>query len=79
MNPTMNYIDYVNALRGRENDPASLQALLGPFKISGVPSIEDEFLMVGHVLDAMADGRERDSAIDAATVLELALDLGLSA
>jgi hypothetical protein len=75
----MTYKDYLDALRGQENAPASLGALLAPFKIFGVPGIEDEFLMVGHILDAMADGRGRHSMIDAAAVLEIALDLGMSA
>ena len=79
LNPTMTYKDYLDALRGRENDPASLGTLLAPFKIDGVPKQEDEFLMVGHILDAIADGRGRNSVIDAAAVLEIALDLGMSA
>jgi hypothetical protein len=77
--PIMNYADYVRALGGRENEPASLAVLLGPFNIAGVPFKEDEFLMVGHVLDAMAEGRTWSSPIDAVTVLELALDLGFNA
>lgn len=79
MNPMMAYKDYLMALKGYENEPASLHTLLRPFKIPGVPSKEDEFLMVGHVLDAIAEDHSGNNEIDAATVLEAALDLGLSA
>ena len=79
MNPMMAYKDYLAALQGHENAPASLHVLLSPFKIAGVPSKEDEFLMVGHVLDAIAEENSGHKNIDAATVLEMALDLGLSA
>lgn len=79
MNPTMTFKDYCGSLSGRENDPASLKALLGPFKIDGLPSQEDEFLMIGHVIDAIASEQSSDSMVDAASVLEMALDLGLTA
>jgi hypothetical protein len=79
MNPVMSFKDYFAALKGRENDGASLSALLGPFQIPGLPTTEDEFLLVGHVLDAIADEKPEKSAVDASFVLELALDLGLSA
>ena len=79
MNPVMSFKDYFAALKGRENDAASLSAVLGPFMISGLPNKEDEFLLVGHVLDAIAEERSDNKEIDASLVLEIALDLGLSA
>jgi hypothetical protein len=75
----MTFKDYNSALKGRENEPASLKTLLSPFSIEGLPTQEDEFLLVGHVLDAIADEKPNGQALDAAFILELALDLGLSA
>ncbi len=79
MNPVMSFKDYFAALRGRENDAASLSAVLGPFMIPGLPNKEDEFLLVGHVLDAIAEEKGDNTEIDASFVLEMALDLGLAA
>jgi hypothetical protein len=44
---------YNSALRGFENNPATVATLLAPFQITGAPVEEDEFLLVGHVLDAI--------------------------
>lgn len=81
--PTVNLImtfkDYNSALKGRENEPASLKTLLSPFSIEGLPSTEDEFLLVGHVLDAIAGEKPNEQPLDAVFILELALDLGLAA
>jgi hypothetical protein len=80
MNPSMTFKEYFAALKGRENEAASLSTVLGPFRIPGLPVKEDEFIMVGHILDAIADERDKSAdEIDAAFVLELALDLGISA
>lgn len=79
MNPAMTFKDYFAALKGRENESASLSTLLGPFRIPGLPTKEDEFIMVGHVLDAITEECRDAHEIDAALVLELALDLGMSA
>ena len=78
MNPSLPYVDYVNALRGLENEPASFKRLLGPFGIAGLPSHEDEFLLVGHLLEALDDAELRGQPIDATAIVELALDLGMS-
>lgn len=78
MNPVMSFKDYFAALKGKENDAASLSALLGPFNIVGLPVTEDEFLLVGHVLDAVAEERGMSSTVEATYILEMALDLGLS-
>lgn len=79
MNPVMSFKDYFAALKGRENEAASLSAVLGPFNISGLPASEDEFLLVGHILDAISEEKAANSEIDASFVLEIALDLGLAA
>jgi len=72
------YADYVDALRGRENNPASLNALLLPFGVIGAPIHEDEFILIGHLLDALSAEVIQGEVIDASTVIELALDLGMS-
>lgn len=79
MNPAMTFKEYFAELRGRENEGASLKALLDPFKISGVPETEDEFIMVGHILDAIAEEKGLHDGVDAAYVLDVAIDLGLIA
>jgi hypothetical protein len=78
MNPVMSFKDYFSAMRGTENDAASLSRLLGPFKIHGLPSSEDEFLLVGHVLDALADEIQADQPLEASVIVELAMDLGMA-
>ena len=79
MNLIMTFKDYNSALKGRENEPASMKTLLSPFSIDGLPSAEDEFLLVGHILDAIADEKQNGQPIDATFILELALDLGVAA
>ena len=74
----LDFGDYVDALRGLENKPASLNHLLSPFGISGAPEQEDEFLLIGHVLDAMHEAGYDDGLVGADTVVELAFDLGMS-
>jgi hypothetical protein len=79
MNLRLDYADYVNALRGLENKPASMSQLLSPFGILGAPSLEDEFLLVGHFLDAMQEaGYSHQGVVAADAIVELALDLGMS-
>jgi hypothetical protein len=68
---------YSDALNGLENEPASLRLLLKPFNIAGVPVQEDEFLLVGHVLDALYEECSGRGQVDAGTVLEIAADLGV--
>jgi len=75
---SLSYSDYLAAMRGSENKPASLQQLLMPFGISGAPSVEDEFLLIGHVLDALQDAEIYKKQIDAVMLVDLALDLGMS-
>jgi hypothetical protein len=72
------YATYLEALKGQENTPASLRALLAPFGIADVPANEDEFLLVGHVLDALANETLITESVQAVGILELALDLGMS-
>jgi len=79
VNLIMTFKDYNSSLKGRENEPASLKTLLSPFSIEGLPSEEDEFLLIGHILDAIADEKPNGQPLDAAFILELALDLGLAA
>lgn len=78
MNLRLDYADYVDALRGLENKPASMNQLLSPFGILGAPSQEDEFLLVGHVLDAIQEAGYDQGFVGADTIVELALDLGMS-
>ena len=79
MNPVLSFKDYFAAMRGQENNGASLSAVLGPFGIPGLPKAEDEFLLVGHILDAITLEKSDGTAVDDVFVLELALDLGLEA
>jgi hypothetical protein len=79
MNPSMSRQDYYKAMDGLENAPASLKTLLAPFNVEGVPDQEDEFLMIGHVLDAISAEETDHLMIDAFAIMELALDLGLDA
>lgn len=78
MNLRLDYADYVDALRGLENKPASMSDLLSPFGILGAPTQEDEFLLVGHILEAMHAAGYDQCAVGAETIVELALDLGMS-
>ena len=75
---TLPYATYLMALKGQENTPASLRALLAPFGIQEVPAHEDEFLLVGHVLDALAAETLQTESVQPEGILELALDLGMS-
>lgn len=78
MNFRLDYVDYVDALRGYENQPASFKYLLSPFGILDAPAQEDEFLLIGHVLDAMLEaGYDRDH-FGPECVMELAFELGMS-
>jgi hypothetical protein len=78
MNLSVPYATYLEALKGQENAPASLRALLAPFGIQEVPAQEDEFLLVGHILDALAAETLQTESVQPEGILELALDLGMS-
>lgn len=76
---SLSHNDYIAAMRGSENKPASLDQLLRPFGISGVPTNEDEFLLIGHILDALQEDEFSTSRVDPVMLVDLALDLGMSA
>lgn len=78
MTLSMRYADYLYALRGRENDPVSLKILLAPFGVIDAPPGEDEFLLIGHFIDALGESDEIGDTIDAAIVIDVAEDLGVS-
>ncbi len=77
MNLSMTRNQYYAAMHGLENKPASIKILLSPFKIKNVPDQEDEFLMIGHVIDAISAQQRDDLGVDPISIMELALDLGL--
>jgi hypothetical protein len=77
MNPIISRIEYYAAMRGLENNPASIKSLLSPFNIENVPDKVDEFLLIGHVIDAISAQQQDGFKIDAISIMELALDLGL--
>lgn len=79
MKQSMMRLEYYKAMRGFENNAASMKALLAPFHIPNVPEREDEFLLIGHVLDAIAAQEHDDFGIDPFSIMELALDLGVPA
>jgi hypothetical protein len=78
MNLELEYTEYMNAMRGIENKPANLNDLLLPFGILGAPMREDEFLLVGHILDALPEAINNRDLIAPDDVIEVAFDLGMS-
>lgn len=76
MKPSMPFKEYLKILKGYSNVPLSLNRLTLPFGIIS-DNKEDDFLLVGHVLDELAS-RIKDGAedIDCIDVAACAYDLG---
>lgn len=79
MNLTIEFKDYLLAMKGQSNRPLNLAVLLAPFGIVGAPTQEDPFLLAGHVLDGLAEEFLLAEPIDPTDVLRIADELGAEA
>lgn len=79
MNLQIEFKDYLLAMKGQSNRPLNLSIVLAPFGVLGAPSIEDSFLLTGHVLDGLAEEFLVTEMIDPSDVLRVAHELGAEA
>jgi hypothetical protein len=76
MNNVVQFKTYLDSLSSQSNDPASMADLLKPFGIE-LDSPKDKNLLIGHVLDCMAEATQMEQAIDCFDVLDAAAELGM--
>ena len=62
---------YLDILGQNSNAPASMKLLLAPFGIRDLPVVEDKFLLVGHVADAVSERFLTLEPLKAEDVLEI--------
>jgi hypothetical protein len=74
----MRFKDYLLEIGSISNIPATPYRLLAPFGIQAAPNMESGDLLVGHVLDAMAEEFLGGETIDATDILRVYEDLGAS-
>lgn len=78
MKLTIQFKDYLQALKDQSNRSLSINAMLEPFGIKDAPLTPDDFLLVGHALDALAEEFLEQEVVDALDVLRVVDDLGSS-
>ena len=76
MKLTILFKEYLYQLLPCSNHPASVRLLLGPFEILDAPKALDPHLLVGHVLDALAEEFLEAESMDVLDVLRVMEDLG---
>ena len=76
MNLHLQFKDYLLACGLDANKPVSMARLLAPFGIPLAPHDEDQFLLVGHVLDGLADEYHESEVIEPEMVIFMAEELG---
>lgn len=76
MKLTIQFKDYLQALKAQSNQVLSVHALLSPFGIMDAPRAADDFLLIGHALDAMAEEFLEQESVDPLDVLRVVDDLG---
>ena len=75
MKPGIKLKDYCAALAGQEHEPVSLALLMLPFGIT-LPVIADQSLLLGLVLDALAEDFDGDEWVAPLDVAATAASLG---
>jgi hypothetical protein len=76
MSLSLQFNDYLNLMRQRSNRPFNMAASLAPFGVLGAPTHDDDFLLMGHVLDALHEGFRPQDLIGPEDVLAMAEELG---
>ena len=76
MKLSIQFKDYLRACNPNANQPVSVARLLAPFGIERVPSDEDDFLLMGHVLDGLAEQFLESEDIDPEVIILMADELG---
>lgn len=67
---------YLMQMKAYSNDPVTLDKLLEPFRISTGEKQDHHFLLVGYILDDLADQKKLTDAIDPLDVASSAWELG---
>ena len=75
MIPGIKLKDYCNALAGQEHEPVSLALLMMPFDVC-LPVVPDATLLLGLVLDALAEEHGPEDLVAPFDVATAAADLG---
>ena len=75
MKLSMTFRDYLDILKGHSNSPLTLNRLTLPFGIIS-DSEASHTLLVGHILEDLAEKHTTDQPIDCIDVLASAYDLG---
>lgn len=75
MKLSVTFKDYVEQLRARSNEALALNLLTGPFGIAA-NEVASEDLLIGHVLDDLADRFALEDPIDCMDVASSAFALG---
>lgn len=79
MNLKIEFKEYLLALSAQSNRPLSMAVVLSPLGLCDAPTDADSFLLVGHLLDALAMEYLPTESIDIMDVLRVADDLGAEA
>lgn len=67
---------YLKHLKPLSNEPLSIKKLMSPFGLLLDDLKDHEFLLVGHVLDDLADQKSENDMIDPVEVASSAWELG---
>ncbi|MCX6124446.1 MAG: hypothetical protein NTV34_06810 [Proteobacteria bacterium] len=76
MKLNMLFKDYFYQMGAASNEPLSVQSVLKPFGVADAPTGLDPHLLVGHVMDALAEEFLETEIVDPSDILRVLEELG---